>query len=673
MRIGNILLKVYLIGCLLYGSAQAQTAKPLSRKQSFFGLHFDFHASKEDSLIGETFTREMIDSLLTQVQPDFVQVDCKGHPGISSYPTQVGTPAKSFTKDILQLWREVTLKHGVALYVHYSGVYDKRAIELHPNWAVVNDEGKIDSNNTSVHSAYADSLLIPQLKELSKNYGINGVWVDGDCWATTPDYSAASLQQFTKQTGIATIPYSKNDTAYPVFLQFSRQSFIRYVQHYTHALHEFNPAFQVASNWAYSSFMPEPIGTEVDFLSGDLTPVNSVYSAAFEARCLAAQGRKYHKPWDLMSWSFTMNWDRPSVQTTKSAIQLQQEAAEVIAMGGGFQYYFTQNRDGSIRPWQVSTMKTLAKFMRERQPYTQSAIPVPQIALVYSGVAHSRKLDGVFSNGGLDAIRGTLNALLDGQQAVEVLMEHHLQGHMKKYPLIIIPEWDYLAEDFRKELLAYTAGGGNLLVIGPAAAKLFEKEAGIRLNGPATEVANWLGYDGKMAALEGVIQPVLAGNNVNSIGDFYINQDLRSASTPASVIVPYGAGKMAAIYGNMGENYLNNASSVQRDFINAVVHNLFSKPLVQVQGSHLVHVAVDSVNKHFVVHLVNAGGNHTDKNRYAYDELPALGPLTVTLRMPRPNKIVMQPGNRPLRFSYAAGEAIVPIPSLDLHRILVIE
>ena len=673
MAMRNTPFKLWFIGCLLYGSTLAQPAKPLTRKQSFFGLHFDFHASKEDSLIGETFTREMIDSLLTLVRPDFVQVDCKGHPGISSYPTKVGTPAKSFAKDILQLWREVTLKHGIALYVHYSGVFDKRAIEIHPNWAVINAAGKLDSNNTSVHSAYADSLLIPQLKELSKNYGINGVWVDGDCWATVPDYSAASLQQFKQQTGISSIPYSKTDTAYPAFLDFSRRSFTQYVQKYAKSLHDFNPAFQVASNWAYSSFIPQPIDTDIDFLSGDLTPVNSLYSAAFEARCLAAQGRKYQKPWDLMSWSFTMNWNRTSVQTTKSAIQLTQEAAEVIAMGGGFQSYFTQNRDGSIRPWQVQTMKSLATFMRERQAYCQDAVPVPQIALVYSGLAHTRKLEGVFSNGGLDAVRGTLNALLDGQQAVEVLMEHHLQGNMKKYPLIIIPEWDYLAEDFRKELLAYTAGGGNLLVIGPAAVKLFEKEAGVQLNGPATEVANWLGYDGKMAALEGLIQPVLAGNDIQSIGNFYANQDLRSASTPASVIVPYGAGKIASIYGDMGENYLNNTSFVQRDFINAVVHTLFSKPLVQVKGSHLVHVAVDSLNKHLVVHLINAGGNHTDKNRYAYDELPPLGPLTVTMHIPRPKRILLQPENIPLNFSYSAGEAVVDIPALDVHRMIVTE
>jgi hypothetical protein len=106
----------------------------LRRSDSFFGLHFDFHANKNDSAVGKTFTAEMIDSLLTMVQPDYIQVDCKGHPGISSYPTKVGNAAPGFVKDPLKIWREVTRKHNVALFVHYSGVWDDASAEKHPEW-----------------------------------------------------------------------------------------------------------------------------------------------------------------------------------------------------------------------------------------------------------------------------------------------------------------------------------------------------------------------------------------------------------------------------------------------------------------------------------------------------------------------------------------------------------
>ena len=139
--------------CSIVPSVTAQPGKPLTRKESFFGLHFDFHAGKEDRNIGETLTEAMVDSMLSIVKPDFIQVDSKGHPGITSFPVSVGTPASSFAKDPLRIFRDVTLKHGVALYVHYSGVKDIEAISRHPEWARVNADGSRDPENTSEHIA----------------------------------------------------------------------------------------------------------------------------------------------------------------------------------------------------------------------------------------------------------------------------------------------------------------------------------------------------------------------------------------------------------------------------------------------------------------------------------------------------------------------------------------
>ena len=39
--------------------------------------------------------------------------------------------------------------------------------------------------------------------------------------------------------------------------------------------------------------------------------------------------------------------------STKSAVQVQQEAAHVIAQGGGIQCYFPQKPDGSLALWQA--------------------------------------------------------------------------------------------------------------------------------------------------------------------------------------------------------------------------------------------------------------------------------------------------------------------------------
>ena len=68
-------LVVLIVLCLQVTYSQP-SARTLTRKESFFGLHFDFHASEADTLIGNTVTEEMVDSLLRIVKPVFIQVDC---------------------------------------------------------------------------------------------------------------------------------------------------------------------------------------------------------------------------------------------------------------------------------------------------------------------------------------------------------------------------------------------------------------------------------------------------------------------------------------------------------------------------------------------------------------------------------------------------------------------
>jgi len=669
-RFCPVLAMLFTCTTLLQLSGVAQQKKPLTRRQSFFGIHFDFHAGREDLNVGATLTEAMVDSLLTIVKPDFIQVDCKGHPGITSFPTTVGTPATSFAKDPLRIFRDVTSRHGVALYVHYSGVKDIEAIRKHPEWARINQDGSPDPENTSVHSAYNDQLLIPQLKEAIEKYHINGAWVDGDCWATAPDYSEASLSEYFKQTGKKPLP--AGDIIDTGFMQFSRRSFLDYVQHYATSLHKADPSFQVASNWAFTSFMPQPVNVDVDFISGDLTPNNSVVNAGFEARCIASQALKYNIPWDIMSWGFSMSWDRNSLQSQKSVTQLTQEAAEIIAVGGGFQCYFTQNRDASIRPWQIPVMKGLADFMRARQPYCRNAKPVPQVAVLYSSFDKNMRSGSLFTNGGLDAIRGITNVLLDAQQSVQVLSEHQLSGNMQEFPVIVLPDTKYLESSFRAELLEYAKNGGHLLLIGEHAVNLFAKESNIQVKADTVKSTRWLGFNGSMTALEGYF-PTVTNTGGVAIGSLFQVQDLRYPSVPASTRNSYGKGTITSVFANLGVNYLSNQSYLQRDFIEALVHDSYKQPLLEVKGSHLVHVVLNKVNDSTVLHLINVGGQHANASNYSYDELPPIGPVKVALRQPKPHTVTLEPAHRKLPFEYKNGQLLITVPSVAIHNILIIK
>ena len=169
------------------------------RKDCFFGLHFDFHATRETKGIGAFFDAEKLEEILQRVRPDFVQCDTKGHPGISSYPTKVGNPAPDMRGDILGNGAAL-LKNTAwavcALFRRMGYRGDSKASRLGGG------KGRryASKDMTSVFGPYVDELLIPQLKELAIDYGLNGAWIDGDCWATIPDYGPRAAQSIRKNT-----------------------------------------------------------------------------------------------------------------------------------------------------------------------------------------------------------------------------------------------------------------------------------------------------------------------------------------------------------------------------------------------------------------------------------------------------------------------------------------
>lgn len=651
------------IGCAFGQISPAKEALPqrLKRADSFLGIHFDFHAGKDCTEIGKNTTPEMVSRIIDLVQPDYLQIDCKGHAGYSSYPTRVGNQAPGFVGDPLRVWRDVTAKRGVALYMHYSGVWDSRAIELHPDWGAMNPDGSVNHRATSFYGSYAEKLLIPQLRELAGDYGVDGAWVDGECWAAATDYSAAAVAAFTKATGIAAVPKGQGEPHWFEFLQFQREAFRQYLRGYLAALNESHPQFQICSNWAFTDHMAEPVSVPVAFLSGDYSPQNSVNSARLSGRFLARQG----KPWDLMAWSFTTE----PVREQKPSIQLQREAAVVVALGGGFQAYFQQKRDGSIHDEQMPVMAAVAKFCRARQALCHHSVAVPQVGLILSTADQYRRYDGLFPRD-LAHIDGVLQTLLEARLSVEILGEHQLTGRMAEYPLLVLPECRHLDKAFRDELAGYVSRGGCLLLTGPAAADLFAVEMNSPLSSatvPNTPLV--LEYNG---AAGGFCSSAIAAAGPASVG---FSGTLRSGTDvkprAAAWTVAHGQGRFAVIACDVGRVLSHKRPELLRRLIQDLVRDLFPLPLVKVTGPGEVDLCVARKDGKLVINLVNTSGPH--QSEAIIKAIPPAGPFTVSVRLEKqPAQVSLAPSGALLEFTWKDGSLTVCVPTVAVHEAVVI-
>lgn len=592
----------------------------LRREDSFLGVHFDFHAGPDCKEVGRNVSPEMVNAIIDKVHPDFMQIDCKGHGGYSSYPTEVGNPAPGFVCDPMQIWRDVTKSRGVSLFVHYSGVWDFRAVELHPEWAVMDGEGRRSKKITSVYGPYVDSLMIPQLKELAGKYGMDGAWVDGECWGTAPDYSPGTVESFKKATGADAVPQTPSDPYWYEWKEFHREAFRKYLRHYTEEMHKSYPDFQLCSNWAFTHHMSEPVSADVDFLSGDYAPQNSVNSARIAGRYLANQGL----PWDLMAWSFAFD-NGPIGQ--KPAVQLKREAAVTMALGGGIQMYFLQNRDGSVRLDELDAMSEVAGFVRERQAFCQHSTQIPQVALLLS-TADFRHYDHPEDSLWLypnytGKAAGVLQCLLENQYSVDVAGEAVLSENAGRFPLVVVPECEYLEPEFCSTLLEYAKTGGSLLVIGEKSTARFSELANV------------------------------------------------SCSHVSDSDICFGKGKIGFMPHDFSEEYESVHSENLRERLATTVDVLFPEPAVRVGGSPFVDVSLRSLGANTYIHLVNTSGDH--RHADFIHGIDPVGPLSVSVACPsRPSEIRLRPSGKPLDFEYRDGKATFGLEELDIYDIVEI-
>lgn len=646
----------------------------VSRKDAFFGIHFDLHAGKQDNELGADITESMISHLLERVKPDYIQQDCKGHAGYTSYPTKVGWASPGIKKDALAIWRAVTKSYGVGLFIHYSGVIDHAAVDYHPEWAALTPTGeKYDNGATSTFGPYVDKLLIPQLKEVFHAYDLDGAWIDGECWGTMPDYSPYALAAWQAKTGLETAPTGPEQPRWKEWLEFNRIQFESYLTHYIDHLHADKPGVEITSNWMYTGFTPRPVHAPIDFLSGDYSSLDSINTARFEARYIAST----HMPWDLMAWGFSWRGGTEGMRERafKPAMQLEQEASIVLSQGGGFQVYYQPTRGGWFDDSLIDIVGELSDFCRTRQSVSHKTKSVPQVALLLSSYAFYDKTNAVLRawEGEHNALQGTLHALLECGFSVDILAEHQIMDIMDQYPVIVLPEIHVLEPSFKKTLLEYVNKGGNLVLIGAETADLFQEQLGVSLEGDPSDSVDFILANGLLGRCPGIWQAIQV-KTAKVITYRYPTADSRKPGYPAATLNKVNEGAVSAIYGPLGSAHYAYHTPQLRGFLKQVMSQVFPHPLVELDAPPCIDMALRQDGDRLLVHLTNTSGMQMADNYTIIDYIPVTGPIILKIRLEKPPASVrLVPDDFPVDVADIKDGIRITIPALHIHNVLVIE
>jgi hypothetical protein len=662
----------------------------------YFGLHYDLHANERDTELGLHATPDRLVPMLKLMGCQFVQTDCKGHPGYTSWYSKTPTASVSpgVRRDAMKGWRAATRKLGLPLHCHYSGVRDAAAGAKHPNWCIVGKQGEAVgggrwSSNASTNERmcprgrYLDELMIPQMFELIDDYGVDGFWVDGDVWAVEPCYCARCRRAFEEATGIKEPPGDTDDPNWLLWLNFTRQSFEQYVTRYCDAVHAHKPGVLVCSNWLQTFRNPGEPNVPTDWISGDNSAVFGLDSARVQARFISTRG----KPWDLMIWAFYASGEMGGSRvpsTFKPPQMIQQEAAVILSFGGVVQVYENPGglRDGRLVPWRMKRLREVGRFVKARRTLCQGSERIPQAVVLHS----ERHIYGQPAKDlwEVDAapVQGAVYSLLENHYGVDIMDEWALAPRLGDFPVVVAPEQDDMSHAMVDALKRYVRDGGRLLVSGAAAFERFGgRFLGVR-RGTVEEEATYHvpAADGSVPVFSEhwrLVRPTTA-KGFGRLGTSPLMDD-RLLPCPAATLNKAGRGVVAYVPFNVFRFFDRHRYPLVRAFVGEVTRALAGRQSIHVEGPTCVDVVLRKKGGRSIVHLINrASGIPNRPNDGTVDEVPAVGPVWVEVRIARgPRKVSLAFEKAAFQWKYLAGrrggKLIATVGQVHVHCAVVIE
>ncbi|MBD3344673.1 MAG: hypothetical protein GF401_06390 [Chitinivibrionales bacterium] len=661
----------------------------------YVGLHYDLHGHHNEPDMGR---RADLKTLLPQIKRlgvDFVQTDCKGHPGYTSWSSK--TPGASICdkmkKDPLKGWRKATRALSLPLHCHYSGIWDAAAAGKHPSWRVVNPCTTVpqDSMGQNIggppgqaicpRSPYLEKLMIPQLIELIDRYQVDGFWIDGDLWAVVPCYCKRCLKAFKEKTGLSRAPKDNSSPNWPVWINFVRESFEEFVTRYCDAVHKHKPGAIVCSNWLQTLRHPGPPKVPTDWISGDNTWVFGLDDCRCESRFISTRG----KHWDIMIWTFykmhrmldkTVSW------TAKPAQMIQQEAAVVCAFGGSVQLYDNGHgvRDGRLISWHQYHIGPVVSFIKKRKKYSQNTTTIPQIAVLHSET-HAREHPGANLMWGVDvtSIRGATLSLLENHYGVDILDEWALMQHIDKFPVVVVPEQDDLSSKMVHRLKEYADAGGKLIISGARAYNRFGSSfLGVKSTRKIASRNFYISTHDKSAPVYSsewrMIKPQKQARPFGRIGKTPLVDEML-LPYPAASIRKYGKGAVAYIPSNLFKDFDHNHYIRIRKFIGILTAAVAGTLDYTVKAPSCIDIVLRKKKNLRIIHCINRSSGIANRpNDGAVDEIPPVGPITIKVRSPkRPQNVKIVFEKQPLNWSHKGKTLSIEVPRIHIHAAVVIE
>ena len=667
-------------------------------------IHLDFHTSEHIPGVGAAFDAPDFVATLRAAHVNAVTVFATCHHGWSYYPTRIGTPHPNLTRPDLLGEMVTALKAAdIDCPIYITVQWDEMTARAHPEWRVLSATNRYHNglpgevsaaqqlspawHSLCLNHAGLRQRILAQAREVVARYDPPGLFFDivGDHDCVCAACLETMLAQGLDPEGAA--DRRANDRA--VNRRFRHET--------SAALRREHPGLRLYYNFGHISKADRAIYADYSHLELESLPTGGWGYDHFpsSARYAATLGLDYvaHTGKFHTSWGEFGGFKHPHA--------LDYECAQMMALGSKCLVGDQLHPSGAINHDTYRSIAPAYARVQAMEPFLTGARQVSQIAILSA----EHMTPGAFRNHPSDD--GAAQMLLEMQMPFDIIDR---EARFSDYRLIILPDEIPLDAALAARLQGFVAGGGSLIASwrsGLDSDGRLALDAGVAWAGaPIGFAISYMrvrpGLDAAIVASPFVCYDsaqIVTATGAEVLADIlppYFNRSYRHFSShqhapddpaaaplgPAVTLngrIAYVAYPIFRMYGAVGQ-------PLYRHVIRGLIARLVPDPVLTTtlptagrasltrqaaQGRHILHLLCGFPQ----IRGKALPGVAGPRPMEMIEDIPALGPISATVRLPQvPSRVYDALTRQDVACrDNGDGSFTIALPGLHIHRALVFE
>ncbi|QTH44200.1 alpha-L-fucosidase [Cohnella sp. LGH] len=424
-------------------------------------VHIDFHMPEFPRDAIHNFNAQEFVSEFVRAKANVIGVFTKCHFGNAFYDNAVGHRHSGLKEDFFGEVLAEAKKHDIKVIAYYSLGTDAHAVLNNPDWYQVDEFGKVRGSEGTVwelpclNSPYREELVIPQVKEITEKYEMDGYLFDIPYLHNHYCFCNYCKKKFYEEHGQELTPELLK-TNRELVVGFGIDTAARCMKEIYDVIRKIRPEVLVNCNGAWRMGEPASVNATSNYGLWESQPsaTGSFLGHSIRARHI----RTLDVPVQIMTVRFTEGW---GLMSCKTAEQLKFEFACIMANGGIINIGDQVLPNGTLQSGVYDIIGEAFSFVEEREAFCIGAKSVRGIAVIADNTNnwyHDKDDAATF---------GSAKMLIEGHHQFDLYYNNDFPD-LTGYRAVVLPENVKLSPESAERLRAFVQGGGLLLAEGSA-------------------------------------------------------------------------------------------------------------------------------------------------------------------------------------------------------------